>query len=127
MKVIFAIARRELDEYFATPLGWVCLFCFLALSGLFSDSVEMLPDLYAIYQANPYANPFAGNLDIYNKLFIPNHFQLWITLLIFICPAISMRLFSADYRDGSFELLLSSPISSIQIVMGNTWAPLDFC
>lgn len=127
MKVIFAIARRELDEYFATPLGWVCLFCFLALSGLFfSDSVEMLPDLYAIYQANPYANPFAGNLDIYNKLFIPNHFQLWITLLIFICPAISMRLFSADYRDGSFELLLSSPISSIQIVMGKYLGSIGF-
>ena len=123
MRVVWAIARRELDEYFATPLGWICLFCFLTLSGLFfADAVEMLPDLYAIYQANPYA----GNLDIYNKLFIPNHFQTWITLLIFICPAISMRILSADYREGSFELLLSSPISSLQIVLGKYLGALGF-
>ena len=32
MKIVLAIARRELEEYFATPLGWVCLFCFMSIT-----------------------------------------------------------------------------------------------
>jgi ABC-2 type transport system permease protein len=124
MKIILAIARRELEEYFATPLGWVCLFCFMGITGLFfADSVELLPELF---YAHAMSNPFAANLDIYNKLFLPSHFQRTIVLLIFICPAVSMRLFSADMREGSFELLLSSPVSSLQIVLGKYLGALGF-
>jgi ABC-2 type transport system permease protein len=124
MSVVLAIARREVDEYFATPLGWICLFCFVGITGLFfADSVELLPELY---YATAMANPYAANLDIFNTLFLPSHFQRSILFLIFICPALSMRLFSADYREGSFELLLSSPISSLQIVLGKYFGALGF-
>jgi ABC-2 type transport system permease protein len=124
MKVILAIARREVDEYFATPLGWICLFCFVGITGLFfADSVELLPELH---YATAMSNPYAPNLDIFNTLFIPSYFQRSTLFLIFICPAICMRLFSADYREGSFELLLSSPISSLQIVLGKYLGAIGF-
>ena len=33
MKATLAIARRELDAYFATPVGWLCLWGFVAITG----------------------------------------------------------------------------------------------
>jgi len=71
-----------------------------------------------MYRSEMLRNPYAPQQDLFNDLFISGQFQLWTIFLMFICPALSMRLFSADYREGSFELLLASPINSLQIVVG---------
>ena len=57
MKAVVAIARRELDQYFATPIGWVVLTAFLAVTGFF----------FAFSFACPVTiTCLAGNLDFIN-------------------------------------------------------------
>ena len=58
MRNILAIAQREVRAYFATPVGWICMFGFLALSGLFFALFTML---YAEEAANQTFNPYMGN------------------------------------------------------------------
>ena len=124
MRIVFAIARREFSAYFEAPIGWICLFCFVGITGLFfTDAVSALPELvYAMAMSNPYT----ANIDIFNRVFIPQRFQFVLVLLIFICPAITMRLFSTEYRNGTIEFLLSSPVSSTQIVFGKYIGSLGF-
>ena len=108
MKEIFAIAKRELENHFTTPVGWIVLFAFSLIGGLLFISLIGQIDYY---QTQGY------NFDI-NKDVIPSFFSSLILLVCFICPALSMRIFSVDMQQKSFALLLSSPLSGFQIVMG---------
>lgn len=105
---MFAIAKRELESHFTTPIGWIVIFVFSLVSGLLFVSVFGQIDYY---QAQGY------NFDI-DKDVIPSFFSSLILLTCLICPALSMRTFSADIKQKSFTLLLASPLSSFQIVMG---------
>jgi len=115
MNALFAIARREFEGYFANPVGWVCLAAFAVLSGFFfvADIV-----IYTTYQAESVMNPsMASQLNINDALIVPWFGQLAITLL-FVTPALSMRLIAEDRRSKAIELLLTSPVSSGVIASG---------
>jgi ABC-2 type transport system permease protein len=53
-------------------------------------------------------------------------FSIWWGLLIVICPAISMRLFSEEQRSGTIETVLTAPISEAALVAGKFLAGLMF-
>ena len=114
MRGVFAIARRELEGYFSTPLGWIVLTAFLAVTGFFFAFA-----LYEFQQVSieAAATPYGGAPTV-NDWLLPGIFGNWAIILLLIAPAVTMRLFSEDLRQRSFELLLSSPLSSGQIVAG---------
>lgn len=115
MRNILAIAQREVRAYFATPVGWICMFGFLALSGLFFALFTML---YAEEAANQTFNPYMGNqLNMDEYLVAPFWGNTYI-ILLFICPGLTMRLFAEDVKSRSMELLLTSPVSTMEIVLG---------
>jgi gliding motility-associated transport system permease protein len=99
------IFRRELAAYFATPLAYVFILIFLALSSWLTFYVG---GFFERDQAD--LEPFF--------LFHP-----W--LYLFLIPAISMRLWSEERRSGSIELLMTQPITLWQAVLGKflaAWA-----
>jgi len=97
MAVIRSIARRELRSYFATPLAYVFIVIFLALTGLFTF---YLGGFYERGQAD--LSPFFN-------------FHPW--LYLFLVPAIAMRLWSEERKSGSVELLMTLPVTLWQAVL----------
>jgi ABC-2 type transport system permease protein len=102
----FAIARRELASYFATPVAYVFIVIFLALAGALTF---YLGGLYERGQAD--LQPFFA-------------FHPW--LYLFLVPAVSMRLWSEERKSGSIELLLSLPVTMWQAVLGKFLAAWAF-
>jgi len=97
MRVLGAIATREYASMFRLPIGWVVLALYLLLTGV----------VFA-----------AGSLRPGEPASLRGLFTLSDWLLLFIAPAISMRLLSDEWRQGSIEPLMTAPISDWQIVTG---------
>ena len=98
---MLAILKKEINTFFASPIGYLVIGVFLLLNGLF---------LWV----------FKGEFNILdNGLASLNAFFLlapWI--LIFLIPAVTMRSFSDEKKQGTLELLLTKPISHFKIVLG---------
>lgn len=115
MRNILAIARRELAATFATPVGWISVAFWLLITGYFFSTLVLL---YVQQSVDMGFNPYGGmDLDV-NEYLIAPLFANCDIILLMICPAITMRLFSEDRKTRAMELLLSSPISTTEIVLG---------
>lgn len=99
------IAKKELKSFFSTPTGYIVIGLFLIGTALF---LWVLPGEYNILN-NGYAN-----LD---GLFI---LAPW--LYLFLCPAITMKLFAEEKVSGTMELLLTKPTNKWSIVLGKNLA-----
>ncbi len=119
----FAIARRELESYFATATGWLTLTGFLMITGFFF--VLTLND-YSNYVMQASVSPYGGEGATVDEALVPGLFGNWSVVLLLVIPGISMRIFSEDLRQRTFELLLSSPVSSGAIVAGKFLGALGF-
>ncbi len=101
------VARRELGSYFATPVAAVFIVIFLALQGVLTFN---LGNFFDRNQAD--LAPFFS--------FIP-----WVFLLL--VPAITMRLWAEERRQGTIELLLTLPLRQSEAVLGKFLAAWAFC
>jgi ABC-2 type transport system permease protein len=121
MRNAIAIARKELSIYFTTPWAWlvftamsfVSSFFFLALLATF-EQVQRQARQYTWARMPPDA-------AIYKNLTDGVVVQLWGVVLIvtlFVAPFLSMRLFSEERRQKTFELLMTAPVRPIEIVFG---------
>jgi ABC-2 type transport system permease protein len=96
-----SILLREIKSFFGSPIGYLVIAIFLLLNGVF---------LWV----------FEGDFNILNSGFadMSPFFTLAPWLLIFLIPAVTMRSFSDEKKQGTLELLLTKPISIWQIVNG---------
>ena len=107
MRNILTIAGRELAAYFATPVATVFIVIFLVLQGAMTFNLGNFFD--------------RGQADL-NSFFT---FIPWVFLLL--VPAITMRLWAEERRQGTIELLLTLPITQGQAVLGKFLAAWAFC
>ena len=98
---MLALLKKEINTFFATPIGYLVIAVFLVLNGLF---------LWV----------FKGEFNILDNGYadLSSFFLLAPWILIFLVPAVTMRSFSDEKKQGTLELLLTKPISSFQIVLG---------
>ena len=106
MSPVFAVARRELRAYFATPLAPVFTIIFLLLAGAAT-----------FYVVNFFET---GQADL--QVFFLLHPGLYLLLV----PAVAMPLWAEESRSGTIELLFTQPISLWQAVMGKFLAARVF-
>jgi ABC-2 type transport system permease protein len=99
---VWAVATRELRGYFLSPLAYVVIALFLALSGY----------LFALILANGREASLRGLIQNVSVLYL------------FIVPAISMRLLAEEQRTGTVELLLTNPVQEWEIVTGKFLASI---
>ena len=97
MRFISVIAIKELRTYFASPMAYVVAAAFLAITGFFF--VASVSDAFAEASIRGY---LAGA----------------IFFMIFMSPAITMRLIAEEQKLGTLELLLTSPLREFEIVIG---------
>ncbi|PHS33002.1 MAG: ABC transporter permease [Methylophaga sp.] len=106
IKNIWFIMKREISGYFATPVAYVFIIIFLLLTGF---STFFLGNFFE-----------RGEADLYP--FFSIHPWLYVLLI----PAISMRLWSEERKNGSIELLMTLPISVMDAVLGKFLAAWAF-
>ncbi|MGZ9676218.1 gliding motility-associated ABC transporter permease subunit GldF [Flavobacterium sp. GNP001] len=96
-----AIILREIKSFFGSPIGYLVIAIFLIINGLF---------LWV----------FEGEYNILNTGFadLTPFFTLAPWILIFLIPAVTMRSFSDERKQGTLELLLTKPLSVWSIVNG---------
>lgn len=100
-----AILFREINSFFGTPIGYLVIAIFLILNGLF---------LWV----------FEGDYNILNSGYadLSPFFILSPWILIFLIPAVTMKSFSDEKKQGTLELLFTKPISILEIVLGKFFA-----
>jgi len=104
---MLAILKKEINSFFASPIGYLVIAIFLLLNGLF---------LWV----------FKGEFNILNNGFadLSTFFLLSPWILIFLIPAVTMRSFSDEKKQGTLELLLTKPITTLQLVLGKYFGAL---
>lgn len=122
MKAAISIFKRETSAYFAAPMGWIILLFFTFIFGFFfSLSVHY----FLQYSAQAAFNPEGGSPDV-NSFVIQGVFGNMAIVAILVAPGLVMRLLAEDRKQKSIELLLTSPISSFEIVMGKFLGSMGF-
>ena len=107
MRQIKIIAKRELNAYFTTPLAFVFIAIFVALTGAFTFYIGRF---------------FDRNQASLEAFF---SFQPWLYLLLI--PAVAMRLWADERKSGTIEQLLTLPITTTDAVLGKFFAAWAFC
>lgn len=102
---MISIFRKELRSFFSNATGYIVIGIFLLLTGLF---LWVIPGQYNIIDAG-YAN-------------VDGLFYLAPWLFLFLCPAVTMRLFAEEKQTGTWELLATKPLSRLQLVLGKYFA-----
>ena len=117
MRNVFTIAGREVRSYFSSPVAYVLLAAFLALAGYFFFALlSAFNQSLAIYSMM--RNPEMLSRFNLNEMVIRPLLHNMSVLLIFVIPAITMRMFPEEKTSGTYELLLTSPVRVSEIVLG---------
>jgi ABC-2 type transport system permease protein len=104
MSNILTIARRELSSLFFSPIAYVVL-------GLFALGASWI---------------FVMSFGPGEPATLRSTFGAIVWLMIFLVPAISMRLVSDELRSGTLELLMTSPLSDVQVILGKWLGAMGF-
>ena len=114
MRNIMAIAEKELRSYFASPIGYILIGLFSLLFGWF-----FYVYLMAFVQQSQQMMQFGGGAGAnVNQMMIRGLFQNTAVIILFVMPMITMRTYSEEKRSGTIELLLTSPVTDLQIIVG---------
>ena len=118
MRNMVAIAQRELNAYFRSPIAYVMIGFFLILFGFF----YAVP-LYYFVQQSAQMGQSPGPMNMNQQLIGPTLANTTVIMLFFF-PLITMRTYSEEKRSGTIELLLTSPITDVQIILGKFFGAL---
>jgi ABC-2 type transport system permease protein len=117
MSNILAIAHKELKNYFATPIGYVLVGFFTLLFGWFFYTMLWYFERQSMQMASMGMMGEAPTMNVNEQLIRPAFMNVSVILLLTM-PLITMRLYSEEKRSGTIELLLTSPLTDFQIVIG---------
>ena len=120
MRNVWIICRKELGSYFVSPVAYILLIMFGAIFGFFfwnalrafvfeGMQMEMSGRSFPMNINEWIIRPLLSNISVINLFFI---------------PLITMRLFAEEKRNGTIELLATSPVRDEEIVLGKWLAAL---
>lgn len=104
MPQVINIFKRELKVYFISPIAYIVISFFLLVTGWF----------------------FFTTFFLHNQASLRSFFALLPITFSFVVPAITMRLFSEELNVGSYEILLTLPVTFLDVVLGKFLAALAF-
>jgi ABC-2 type transport system permease protein len=111
---ILAIAQKELKSYFASPVAYVVIGFFAIMFGWFFVNL-----LYYFERMSMQSGMMGGGgtMNVNDMLIAPLFLNVSV-ILLFTLPLVTMRTYSEEKRSGTIELLLTSPLTDFEIVMG---------
>jgi len=117
MRNILAVAGKELRAYFHSPIGYLVLTLYTVLCGYFFYRLTafVVVQTFRMQMSEGGMPPLSLNEYIVRPLFAG---ILTVMMVLFLIPLISMRLYAEEKRTGTMELLLTSPLTDIEIILG---------
>lgn len=103
---MFAIFKKEIQQFFSSLIGYMAIIVFLLVLGLF---MWIFPD--------------TSILD-FGYATLDSYFSIAPYIFIFLIPAITMRSFAEEINTGTIELLATRPVTELQIILGKYFAAL---
>lgn len=100
MKQAIHILNKEFKDYFVSPIAYIVISIFLLVTGWF----------------------FFSSFFLYNQANLRNFFDLLPWTFAFVIPAITMRLFAEEINVGSYEILLTMPVTYLDVILGKLLA-----
>lgn len=104
MKQAVHIFKKEFRTYFVSPIAYIVISIFLMVTGWF----------------------FFTTFFLYNQANLRNFFSLLPIIFSFVVPAVTMRLFSEELNVGSYEILLTMPVTFLDVVVGKFLSAVAF-
>jgi ABC-2 type transport system permease protein len=120
VKNILVICRKEMRSYFASPIAYGLLAVFGVIAGYFFYVIT------AVFVQRSMESQMMGRgfpMDI-NEWVVRGFLSNVSVIGLFLVPMITMRLFAEEKRSGTIELLATSPIKDIEIILGKWLAAL---
>lgn len=123
MRTTLAIARKELNVAFTTPIAYVTLMVVAFFSAqFFNGSLDAYR--FLTLRAMQFQNPqFMQQLNL-TDMVVTRLFGSVGIFIIISAPFLSMRLFAEEKKNRTFELLMTAPVRSLEIVAGKYLASL---
>src|SRR2546428_13486899 len=116
MSNILAIAQKELKSYFASPIAYIVIGLFALLYGYFYVAI-LAYFVRQSMQMSEFGAQGAQAMDV-NQQFIRPLMTNVTILVLFVMPMVRMRTYSEEKGSGTIELLLTSPLTDFQIILG---------
>ena len=113
MSNVLAIAQKELSGYFASPIAYIIIGFFALVFGWF----YFVSITFFMQASLQMGMPGQGQINI-NTMAIRPLLQNVSVVALFVLPLITMRTYAEEKRSGTIELLLTSPVTDTQIVLG---------
>jgi ABC-2 type transport system permease protein len=110
---VLAIADKELRSYFASPIAYIIIGLFALIFGRFFDVY-----LAFFVQRSSGMGPMGGGSHNINQDMIRYLLMNSAVIILFVMPMITMRTYAEEKRSGTIELLLTSPLTDLQIILG---------
>ena len=120
MSNILAIAHKEVKSYFSSPIAYIAIGLWALLYGYFFFAI-----LNFFVRQSMQMSQFGPQSMNLNQQLIRPLLQNVTILVLFLMPMVTMRTYAEEKRSGTMELLLTSPITDFQIVLGKFFGALS--
>jgi ABC-2 type transport system permease protein len=104
MRQVPHIFKKEFRTYFVSPIAYIVISIFLIVTGWF----------------------FFSTFFLINQASLRNFFGLLPIIFAFVIPAVTMRLFAEEFNVGTYEILLTMPVTFREVVLGKFLASVAF-
>jgi ABC-2 type transport system permease protein len=104
MRQVLPIFKKEFRSYFVSPIAYIVISIFLIVIGWF----------------------FFSTFFLFNQVSLRNFFGLLPIMFAFVIPAVTMRLVSEELNVGTYEILLTMPVSFKDVILGKFLAAVAF-
>jgi ABC-2 type transport system permease protein len=116
MRTIWAICKRELLAFFVSPIAYFVITGFTLLVGFFF--FNHLSYFAQLVEMSAMISLRGRELPNLNQTVIEGVYQTMVVILVFLIPLLTMRTIAEEKKKGTLELLITSPVSVSQIVLG---------
>jgi gliding motility-associated transport system permease protein len=110
---VMAIAGKELRSYFSSPIAYVIIGFFALLFGWF-----FYVYLHVFVEQSARMGMMGGGAVNVNEQMVRGVLQNAAVIVLFVLPMITMRTYAEEKRSGTIELLLTSPLTDLEIILG---------
>jgi ABC-2 type transport system permease protein len=118
MRNVLAVAGKEMRAYFHSPIAYLVITVYTLLCGYFfySFTAVFVVQTFRMQAMGGYGGPPPMNLN--EMIMRPLLEGILTVVLLLLVPLITMRLYAEEKRSGTIELLLTSPLTDLEIILG---------
>jgi ABC-2 type transport system permease protein len=123
MRNVLAVAGKELRGYFHSPIAYLVMTVYALICGyVFYSSTAFF--VVQTFRMEAMGGMGAPQLSLNENIIRPILSGVMTVVLLFLIPLITMRLFAEEKRSGTIELLLTSPLTDMEIILGKYFGAL---